>query len=133
MTILKRERNPEGFTGNQHGFTGSFRRVVNPRTLCHFKQNKDGKIQEAACACQAKKWASGTITSPMDPSKTLEIKKEYIDNLIVDWNYDIGMKELSIIGRNTQGVRLMNISTLEHIVGMQRLEDLGESPIKEVE
>lgn len=37
------------------------------------------------------------------------------------------VNELSVIGRNTQGVRLMNISATEHIVGMQRLEDLGES------
>lgn len=35
--------------------------------------------------------------------------------------------ELSIIGRNTQGVRLINVSTGELVVGMQRIEDLGES------
>ncbi|KTD50052.1 DNA gyrase subunit A [Legionella quinlivanii] len=34
--------------------------------------------------------------------------------------------ELSIIGRNTQGVRLINVSSGEHVVGMQRIEDLGE-------
>ncbi|KTC78329.1 DNA gyrase subunit A [Legionella brunensis] len=34
--------------------------------------------------------------------------------------------ELSIIGRNTQGVRLINVSTGEHVVGMQRIEDIGE-------
>lgn len=34
--------------------------------------------------------------------------------------------ELSIIGRNTQGVRLINVSTGELVVGMQRIEDLGE-------
>lgn len=36
--------------------------------------------------------------------------------------------ELSIIGRNTQGVRLINVSSGELVVGMQRIEDLGESP-----
>ncbi|WP_133139982.1 DNA gyrase subunit A [Legionella genomosp. 1] len=35
--------------------------------------------------------------------------------------------ELSIIGRNTQGVRLINVSSGEHVVGMQRIEDLGEA------
>ncbi|MGQ3891397.1 DNA gyrase subunit A [Legionella sp. CNM-4043-24] len=34
--------------------------------------------------------------------------------------------ELSIIGRNTQGVRLINVSAGELVVGMQRIEDLGE-------
>ncbi|KTC69274.1 DNA gyrase subunit A [Legionella birminghamensis] len=33
--------------------------------------------------------------------------------------------ELSIIGRNTQGVRLINVTSGEHVVGMQRIEDLG--------
>ncbi|MDP1601716.1 MAG: DNA gyrase subunit A [Legionella sp.] len=35
--------------------------------------------------------------------------------------------ELSIIGRNTQGVRLINVSAGELVVGMQRIEDLGEA------
>jgi DNA gyrase subunit A len=35
--------------------------------------------------------------------------------------------ELSIIGRNTQGVRLINVSAGELVVGMQRIDDLGES------
>ncbi|KTD11405.1 DNA gyrase subunit A [Legionella jamestowniensis] len=34
--------------------------------------------------------------------------------------------ELSIIGRNTQGVRLINVSAGEHVVGMQRIEDIGD-------
>ena len=38
------------------------------------------------------------------------------------------VEELSIIGRNTQGVRLINVSAGELVVGMQRIEDLGESP-----
>ena len=36
------------------------------------------------------------------------------------------VNELSIIGRNTQGVRLINVSPGEHVVGMQKIEDLGE-------
>lgn len=36
------------------------------------------------------------------------------------------VKELSIIGRNTQGVRLINVSSGELVVGMQKIEDLGE-------
>jgi len=34
--------------------------------------------------------------------------------------------ELSVIGRNTQGVRLINVSSGELVVGMQRIEDLGD-------
>ncbi|MBL7480126.1 DNA gyrase subunit A [Legionella bononiensis] len=36
------------------------------------------------------------------------------------------VNELSIIGRNTQGVRLINVSSGELVVGMQKIEDLGE-------
>ncbi|WP_035916081.1 DNA gyrase C-terminal beta-propeller domain-containing protein, partial [Legionella lansingensis] len=36
------------------------------------------------------------------------------------------VSELSIIGRNTQGVRLINVSSGELVVGMQRIEDIGE-------
>jgi DNA gyrase subunit A len=35
------------------------------------------------------------------------------------------VNELSIIGRNTQGVRLINVSDDERVVGMQRIDDLG--------
>lgn len=36
------------------------------------------------------------------------------------------VNELSIIGRNTQGVRLINVSSGELVVGMQKIEDLGD-------
>lgn len=36
------------------------------------------------------------------------------------------VNELSIIGRNTQGVRLINVSAGELVVGMQKIEDLGD-------
>lgn len=36
------------------------------------------------------------------------------------------VSELSIIGRNTQGVRLINVSAGELVVGMQKIEDVGE-------
>lgn len=36
------------------------------------------------------------------------------------------VKEISIIGRNTQGVRLINVSTGEQVVGMQKIVDLVE-------
>lgn len=36
------------------------------------------------------------------------------------------VNELSVIGRNTQGVRLINVSSGETVVGMQKIEDLGE-------
>lgn len=34
------------------------------------------------------------------------------------------VNELSIIGRNTQGVRLINVASKEHVVGMQRIEEI---------
>lgn len=34
--------------------------------------------------------------------------------------------ELSIIGRNTQGVRLINVSAGELVVGMQKIQDIGD-------
>lgn len=36
------------------------------------------------------------------------------------------VSELSVIGRNTQGVRLINVSSGELVVGMQKIEDLGD-------
>ena len=36
------------------------------------------------------------------------------------------VSDLSIISRNTQGVRLINVKSGEQVVGMQRIEDLGE-------
>lgn len=36
------------------------------------------------------------------------------------------VNELSVIGRNTQGVRLINVNSGELVVGMQKIEDLGE-------
>jgi len=41
------------------------------------------------------------------------------------------VKELSIIGRNTQGVRLINVASGEHVVGMQRIEDIQDSESNE--
>lgn len=42
------------------------------------------------------------------------------------------VKELSIIGRNTQGVRLINVSPGELVVGMQKIEELTED-IEDIE
>lgn len=36
------------------------------------------------------------------------------------------VSELSVIGRNTQGVRLINVSSGELVVGMQKIEDLAD-------
>jgi DNA gyrase subunit A len=36
------------------------------------------------------------------------------------------VSETSIIGRNTQGVRLMHLTSGEKIVGMQRIEDIQD-------
>lgn len=40
------------------------------------------------------------------------------------------VSELSIIGRNTQGVRLINVSPGELVVGMQKIEDIGDSDVE---
>lgn len=37
------------------------------------------------------------------------------------------VNELSVIGRNTQGVRLINVTPGEHVVGMQRIVDIGDA------
>ena len=37
------------------------------------------------------------------------------------------VSELSIIGRNTQGVRLINVSSGELVVGMQKIEDIADN------
>lgn len=39
----------------------------------------------------------------------------------------IRVEEISIVGRNTQGVRLINLSDAEHLVGMQRVEEIEGS------
>ncbi len=41
------------------------------------------------------------------------------------------VNELSIIGRNTQGVRLINVASGEQVVGMQRIEELPDAPFDE--
>lgn len=41
------------------------------------------------------------------------------------------VSELSIIGRNTQGVRLINVASGEQVVGMQRIEELPETTFDE--
>ncbi|PJD90626.1 MAG: DNA gyrase subunit A [Legionella sp.] len=43
------------------------------------------------------------------------------------------VSELSIIGRNTQGVRLINVTPGEHVVGMQRIEDIQDDSTPEAE
>ncbi len=42
------------------------------------------------------------------------------------------INELAIIGRNTQGVRLMNLKAGEQVVGMQRIDDLGNTAIENI-
>ena len=38
----------------------------------------------------------------------------------------IRVEEISVIGRNTQGVRLINVAEGEHVIGMQRIEEISE-------
>jgi DNA gyrase subunit A len=41
------------------------------------------------------------------------------------------ISELSIIGRNTQGVRLINVASGEHLVGMQRIEEMQDATVSD--
>ena len=41
--------------------------------------------------------------------------------------------ELSIIGRNTQGVRLINVANNEYVVGMQRIEEIQDSESEQLD
>ncbi len=60
--------------------------------------------------------------------RSLQVQDEDEVMLITDKGTLVRFRvnELSIIGRNTQGVRLINISTGEHLVGMQRIEEIND-------
>lgn len=45
----------------------------------------------------------------------------------------IRTEEVSVFGRNTQGVRLINLSSGEHLVGLERVDEPEESPYEEEE
>ncbi len=37
------------------------------------------------------------------------------------------VEEVSLVGRNTQGVRLISLGEGEHLVGIERVEEIAES------
>jgi DNA gyrase subunit A len=37
------------------------------------------------------------------------------------------VEEISIVGRNTQGVRLINLAEGESLIGIQRIDEIDES------
>ena len=41
------------------------------------------------------------------------------------------VSDLSVIGRNTQGVRLIHVKPGEQVVAMQRIDDLGHESVEE--
>ena len=43
------------------------------------------------------------------------------------------VNEVSIIGRNTQGVRLIRTAEDEHVVALQRIDEIEEEDLVEVE
>jgi DNA gyrase subunit A len=43
------------------------------------------------------------------------------------------VKEISLVGRNTQGVRLINLNEGEVLIGLQRIEDSGEEEGEDIE
>jgi len=62
--------------------------------------------------------------------RAVQVNDEDEAMLITDQGTLVRFKvsELSIIGRNTQGVRLINVTPGERVVGMQRLEDIQDVP-----
>lgn len=66
---------------------------------CYAGSKVKDKGAETMCRCQAKKWASGKVQSPSNPSKSFVIKSTYTDKLISNWNTDIGIKN----GANLKG------------------------------
>lgn len=36
------------------------------------------------------------------------------------------VKDISVFGRNTQGVRLVNLNETEHLAGLERIVEYGE-------
>jgi len=55
--------------------------------------------------------------------------------LITDQGILVRMKvaEISVIGRNTQGVKLINLSAGEHVVGMQKIDELKCGDVEVIE
>lgn len=62
--------------------------------------------------------------------RAVQVNDEDEAMLITDQGTLVRFKvsELSIIGRNTQGVRLINVTPGERVVGMQRIEDIQDVP-----
>ncbi|KTD22350.1 DNA gyrase subunit A [Legionella londiniensis] len=60
--------------------------------------------------------------------KALQVNEQDEVMLITDKGTLVRIKvnEISVIGRNTQGVRLINVSPGERVVGMQRIEDIQD-------
>ncbi len=75
----------------------------------------------------------GVISIQVNERNGKVVRAEYVSEtdeamLITDQGILVRFKvdELSIIGRNTQGVRLINVTAGEKVVGMQRIEELQE-------
>jgi DNA gyrase subunit A len=41
------------------------------------------------------------------------------------------VQEISILSRNTQGVKLINVSKRESVIGVERVESMGEDALEE--
>ena len=66
---------------------------------------------------------NGSVVRAIQVAETDEVM------LITDQGTLVRFKvsELSIIGRNTQGVRLINVASGEHLVGLQRIEEIQDA------
>lgn len=63
--------------------------------------------------------------------RALQVTENDESMLITDRGVLVRLKvnEISVIGRNTQGVRLINVSQGERVVGMQRIEEIQEDEL----
>ena len=74
---------------------------------------------------------SGVISIQVNERNGKVVRAAYVNEqdevmLITDQGTLVRIKvsEISVIGRNTQGVRLINVSQGEHVVGMQTIEEI---------
>ncbi len=106
-------------------------------TATQFGYGKRTKIEEYRITGRG---GQGVISIQVNERNGAVVRAVQVDEedeamLITDQGTLVRFKvsELSIIGRNTQGVRLINVRPGEHVVGMQRIEDIQDDATPETE
>lgn len=102
-------------------------------TATEFGYGKRTEIEEYRVTGRG---GQGVISIQVSERNGLVVRALQVDNsdevmLITDQGTLVRFKvsELSIIGRNTQGVRLINVTNGERVVGLQRIEDIQDDLI----